>query len=71
MDNFDFSVVFEYRDALLAGLWVSIQITILAGILGTIGGFLISLGRSSNLAPLRWICIGFVEIIRGTPVLIL
>ena len=71
MDNFDFSVVLEYRDALLTGLLVSIQITLLAGILGTLGGFLISLGRNSGLAPLRWVCIGFVEVIRGTPVLIL
>ncbi len=70
MEHLDFSVVWQFRDALLRGLLVSIELSVICAGLGIAFGFLISLARQSRFAVLRACSALYVEIIRGTPVLI-
>jgi polar amino acid transport system permease protein len=70
MDSLDFSVLVSYRDALLRGLLYTIELTLLCGLASLIFGFIVGVGRQSSVAPIRWISSLYVEIIRGTPVLI-
>jgi len=55
---------------LLAGLWLTIQLTIVVIILSMVGGLLVALGGMSRFAPLRWIIKAYIEVIRGTPLLL-
>ncbi len=70
MDNFDFSIVWQFRDALLRGLLVSIELSAVCAVLGIACGFPLSLARQSRFATLRAVSALYVEIIRGLPVLI-
>lgn len=56
--------------ALLGGLWVSIRVTGLALLIGMPLGLLLALGSRARNGPLRYAVIGFVEIGRGTPALV-
>ncbi|MFP5405585.1 MAG: amino acid ABC transporter permease [Gammaproteobacteria bacterium] len=68
--SLDFSFLPRFQEAFLLGLWMTIQITVVCIILGTALGFLTGLARTSNSAILRAIATGYVELFRGTPVLI-
>ncbi|RUM24149.1 amino acid ABC transporter permease [Rhizobium vallis] len=70
MQGLDFSVVLNYRDALLKGLLLTVELTVICGILSVVFGFLIGVGRKSGPLPIRWLSTTYVEILRGTPVLI-
>lgn len=70
MSNFDFSIVWKFHDALLKGLLTSIELSLICALLGTLLGFFIGLGRQSSSRAVRFTTALYVEIIRGTPVLI-
>jgi His/Glu/Gln/Arg/opine family amino acid ABC transporter permease subunit len=55
---------------LLKGAVVTIVISILSMFFATIFGFLGALGRLSRLTPVRWLALVYVEVIRGTPILV-
>lgn len=68
--NLDFTVVFSYWQALLQGLALTLVFTVGCAILGSLCGFLLSLLRGS---PSRWLSVPaglYVELFRGTPLLI-
>jgi len=68
--NLDFTVVFSYWQALLQGLALTLAFTVGCAILGSLCGFLLSLLRVSGS---RWLSIPaglYVELFRGTPLLI-
>ncbi|EJN17915.1 amine acid ABC transporter, permease protein, 3-TM region, His/Glu/Gln/Arg/opine family [Pseudomonas sp. GM79] len=68
--NLDFTVVFSYWQALLQGLALTLAFTVGCAILGSLCGFFLSLLRASRS---RWLSVpaGFyVELFRGTPLLI-
>ena len=56
---------------ILGGLWVTIQISALALLFGTILGALICLLRTRKNVILRTIALVYIAILRGTPVLML
>ena len=63
--------VFEWRAGpLLVGLWTTIWISAVASILGMIIGLVTGLCRVSNNATLRSLSITYIELIRGTPLLV-
>ncbi len=69
--------LYSYRDFLLLDLPVMLQgagltiiLSLISMVLATIFGFIGSLGRLSRFAPLRWLAFVYVEIIRGTPILV-
>jgi len=68
--NLDFTVVFSYWQALLQGLALTLVFTVGCAILGSLCGFVLSLLRASNS---RWFSVPaglYVELFRGTPLLI-
>lgn len=59
-----------YFPTLLQGTLVTLIISVVSMILATIFGFIGALGRLSRFAWIRWIATAYVEVIRGTPVLV-
>lgn len=68
--SFNFTYVFDNFDKLLHGLWVTIQLTLAANIIGVVFGFLLSLLAMSKLRLLRWPTQLYIEFFRCTPVLL-
>src|SRR5579864_3443895 len=55
---------------LLQAAGVTIILSVVSMVLAVIFGFIGALGRLSRFAPLRWIATVYVEVIRGTPILV-
>ncbi|MDC0609179.1 amino acid ABC transporter permease [Vibrio sp.] len=67
---FDFTVIWEYRMALLQGLWTTFWVSLVAIGCGFIIGALTYLARSSKNRLLRSISTCYVSAFRGTPLLV-
>jgi polar amino acid transport system permease protein len=59
------------RFALAEGFWRTIEISVLSITLGTLAGLLIGIALTYGRLPLRLLARGYVDVIRGTPVLVL
>lgn len=68
--NFDWNVILEAMPLLLAGLKLTVFISVTSGILALIIGTLFALGRLSDNKILRFISTAYVEFFRNTPLLI-
>jgi polar amino acid transport system permease protein len=55
---------------LLHGLWLTLEVSVLAVILGIIIGLFTGLARVSSNPALRWTAITYIELIRGSPLLV-
>lgn len=60
----------QYLPLLLRGALTTVELSVLAMALAVGAGLVIALIRLVGLAPLRWLAKAYVEIIRGTPLLI-
>lgn len=60
----------HFEFLLLGAAW-TIGLTLIAFIGGGLVGFVVALGRVSSVAPLRWALAAYVQMIQGTPLLIL
>ena len=63
-------IVQAYAPYYLQGIVYTILLSILAIIVGFVFALLLTLMRRSRIAPLRYISIAYVEVIRGTPILV-
>ncbi len=68
--TFQFGVIAQYQDALLAGIWLTIKLSMMSIILGCAGGILFASLRSMNSGIIRFLIDAYVEIIRNTPFLV-
>lgn len=68
--SFDFSLIWNSLPLLLAGAGVAIEITAIAVGLGFIFGLITSVCRLSGVKILQVIAVCYVNIIRGTPMLV-
>jgi polar amino acid transport system substrate-binding protein len=59
-----------YLPMLLKGALVTIEISVLAMGLAIVAGLALALTRLYGVAPLRWLALAYIEVIRGTPLLI-
>lgn len=66
----DLSIYSQYWSVILGGLWTTAYICFLALGLGLGFGLAAAFGQAVNLAPVRWFVRGYVELFRGTPILI-
>ena len=55
---------------LLKGLWLTLEVSILAVLLGIVIGLFAGLARISKNPALRWTAITYIELIRGSPLLV-
>lgn len=55
---------------LLQGLWLTLEVSVLAVFLGIIIGLFTGLARISKNPALRWTAITYIELIRGSPLLV-
>lgn len=55
---------------LIIGLWITLKISVIATILGVIIGVIGGLTRISSNPALKWTTIGYVELIRGSPLMV-
>ncbi len=68
-------IIAEYQDnwkpgILLKGLWITLKISFISTILGIILGIIGGVARVSNTPVLKWTAITYVEIVRGSPLLV-
>lgn len=70
LTNFDWAGVVEFLPALATGLYYTLLVSVVGIGSGFIIGALVGLGRLSTIKPLNWLCVIYVELIRGTPVLV-
>jgi polar amino acid transport system permease protein len=55
---------------LMIGLWITLKISVLATIFGVVIGILSGLMRISDNPALRWTSVVYVELIRGSPLMV-
>ena len=68
--NYDWSVVWQYRQMLLDGIGITILLTVLTMLVAVPGGILLALMR---LSPMPWLARGstaFVELFRNLPLIL-
>jgi polar amino acid transport system permease protein len=67
---FDPSMMLRAVPVLLDGLLVTLELAGLAIVASLAWGLVIVLGRLSRFLPLAWLCAGYVQLVRNTPVLV-
>lgn len=67
---FDLELVFRQIPDLLAYLPVTLELTVIAGVIGLVLGLLIALVRMKKIPVLSQLAGGFVSLIRGTPIIV-
>jgi polar amino acid transport system substrate-binding protein len=60
----------SFMPLLAKGAWMTLKISILSMLLAMAVGLLVALGRLYGPLPVRWLAVSYVEIFRGTPLLI-
>jgi polar amino acid transport system permease protein len=70
LHTLDFYYVVRAWPQFLAGLWVTLELTIWANAIGLTAGFLLALLLVSRIAPVRWLVVTYIEFFRCTPALI-
>lgn len=55
---------------LFTGLKNTLLLTIISVALGTLLGTVVAMGKMSKFAPLRWLVSIYIEVLRGTPILL-
>ncbi|KAA0956849.1 ectoine/hydroxyectoine ABC transporter permease subunit EhuC [Pseudomonas sp. ANT_H12B] len=60
----------ELLPLLIQGAWVTLQVTFFGSILAIVAAILAALGRMSTWRPLRWFSIAYIEVFRGTSLLV-
>jgi His/Glu/Gln/Arg/opine family amino acid ABC transporter permease subunit len=70
MLQFDWSIVARYGGSFVEGAGTTLAVSVAAMLIGLIVGMLTALARLSPWAPLRGVARAYVEVIRGTPLLV-
>ncbi|MFI8740745.1 ectoine/hydroxyectoine ABC transporter permease subunit EhuC [Stutzerimonas zhaodongensis] len=60
----------ELLPLMLQGAWVTVQITFFGSLLAIVAALIGALGRLSPIKPLRWLAIVYVEVFRGSSLLV-
>jgi len=60
----------SYSKPLMEGAWVTIQLTVYSTILGAFFSFAFGIGKLSRNPLVRGVCVAFIEVFRGTSLLV-
>jgi polar amino acid transport system permease protein len=52
------------------GTRVTVELTVVSGLVGIVIGLMAALGKLSRVAPLRWLASFYIWVVRGTPLLV-
>ncbi|HAV87443.1 MAG TPA: ectoine/hydroxyectoine ABC transporter permease subunit EhuC, partial [Pseudomonas sp.] len=55
---------------LLQGAWVTVKVTFWGSLLAIFCALIGAFGRLSPIAPLRWLAIAYIEVFRGSSLLV-
>ncbi|MCS7069350.1 MAG: amino acid ABC transporter permease [Meiothermus sp.] len=66
----DFALIRDSLPFLLEGAWVTLRITALSLVFGILLGTVVALARMSPIRWLSWLTLGYIELLRGTPLLV-
>lgn len=66
----DFSLAWEYRSFFIQGVQITVILSLGGVFFGTIAGVILALMKLSKKKPLNMISNGYIDLIRGTPILI-
>jgi polar amino acid transport system permease protein len=71
-DALEWPVVAKYLfdPNVLAGLGISVLLTVVAMTAGSVLGVLLAVGQLAGFSPVRWVCAGYVGLFRGIPPLV-
>ena len=70
---FDLSVMWTSFPKVLHGFWVTLQLSLIAGVLSMVWGLVLALLRGSRaraMAPARVLTIAYIDVFRGIPLLL-
>lgn len=72
MDLFDFrwDIIWNYRDFYITGIWVTLALTLVGYIGGVFFGVLLGLAQTSKNKIMYWPAKIYVDVFRGTPMLV-
>ncbi|MBR9829065.1 MAG: ABC transporter permease [Oceanospirillales bacterium] len=68
--NWDWNVIIDYYPRLLDGVWVTLELVFLSGLLGLLLAVPVALMRASHNRWLRMLPFGYIFFFRGTPLLV-
>src|SRR5215831_19396488 len=68
--QFDWSIVARYGGSFVDGAVMTLMVSVMATLIGLVIGMLTALARLSPWAPLRGAARAYVEVVRGTPLLV-
>ncbi len=68
--NWDWSVIIQYFPRLVDGIWVTLELVFLSGLLGLLLAVPLALMRASHNPWLRALPFGYIFFFRGTPLLV-
>lgn len=68
--HWNWSTLWRFRGTILVGWGMTIMISALSLLLSIVLGFGLMMGQRSPWTPVRLLCRGYVEIMRGTPLLV-
>lgn len=69
--SLDLNMLAHYAPLMLSGLWTTTIVCIVAAVIALVGGLFLALALLSPAAPLRWAARAYVEVMRGTPILVI
>lgn len=65
----DWSVIYDFRILLIKGFFITVELSVLAIVLGSLLGFIVSLGQTGPFKWLRVVGTVYIQIFRGSPLL--
>ena len=68
--DFDWFYVKKGFPQLMEGLWLTLELTMWANVIGLVFGFLVALGMLSKVRILTWPLTAYIELFRCTPALV-
>jgi His/Glu/Gln/Arg/opine family amino acid ABC transporter permease subunit len=66
---YDWGLIWQHHAALVNGLLVAIEVSLLALVISVVGGLLLAMMRMSR-PPVSWIAVAYINIFRGVPALV-
>jgi len=68
--SFHFADVFAAWPLLLKGTWTTVQLSLIATVLGLAVAIVCAWGKTAGPRPVRWLIQAYIELIRNTPFLV-